>query len=408
MINKKLEMVFSLSIFFLLIPFLVQGAPPVASWWGTVEIDGNSTTDGAIVEAFINSIVKGTTTVGAYTSGHYLLDVACTEGQNVTIKVYGIETKQSGQICSQGTSTELNLTMNKTANGVICTYAGGCTSGFCVDGYCCNEACDGTNEACNVTGSEGTCTSTATTTATTVAPSGGGAGAGAPSVVSETKTISSINAGETGTFTYTKSGTLGVQEIYVEVKSAVISAQIKIEESSKPSGATEAIATEKGSVYKYIKITKTNIDDADIDKVKIKFKVPKSWVDDNGIDPDNVALSRYTNGKWDKLPTTKLLEDTEYYYYEAESPGLSVFAIIGEKISVTTTIAATVATTTKTTVVTTTVSVTTTTPAMPLEIPTVENWMIIGITVVVISLIVIIIFLLAHRHPTLVKPPVPR
>jgi hypothetical protein len=33
-----------------------------------------------------------------------------------------------------------------------------CPSGHCVDGYCCNSACGGTCEACNLTSHEGTCT----------------------------------------------------------------------------------------------------------------------------------------------------------------------------------------------------------------------------------------------------------
>ena len=35
--------------------------------------------------------------------------------------------------------------------------ASDCGSGFCVDGICCNNACLGTCQSCNVTGSEGTC-----------------------------------------------------------------------------------------------------------------------------------------------------------------------------------------------------------------------------------------------------------
>ena len=45
----------------------------------------------------------------------------------------------------------------KPANGTACTEAGECASGLCVDGVCCNAICDTTCMACNVTGSEGTC-----------------------------------------------------------------------------------------------------------------------------------------------------------------------------------------------------------------------------------------------------------
>ena len=43
-------------------------------------------------------------------------------------------------------------------NACSCTSGSQCSSGNCVDGYCCNSACSGACDACNVAGSEGTCT----------------------------------------------------------------------------------------------------------------------------------------------------------------------------------------------------------------------------------------------------------
>ena len=45
------------------------------------------------------------------------------------------------------------------SNGVSCSTRGECCSGECIDGYCCNSACTGTCQACDVSGSLGTCTS---------------------------------------------------------------------------------------------------------------------------------------------------------------------------------------------------------------------------------------------------------
>ncbi|MDP3156201.1 MAG: kelch repeat-containing protein [Archangium sp.] len=39
----------------------------------------------------------------------------------------------------------------------LCTDARQCSSGFCVDGICCDRACEGTCEACDVAGQAGTC-----------------------------------------------------------------------------------------------------------------------------------------------------------------------------------------------------------------------------------------------------------
>ncbi len=45
----------------------------------------------------------------------------------------------------------------KRSNGGACAAAGECASGTCADGFCCNAACNGQCEACDVAGSEGTC-----------------------------------------------------------------------------------------------------------------------------------------------------------------------------------------------------------------------------------------------------------
>ncbi|MGE3669079.1 MAG: DNRLRE domain-containing protein [Polyangiaceae bacterium] len=55
------------------------------------------------------------------------------------------------EYCAAGVCTP-----NK-GNGEQCSRDSMCVSGRCVDGYCCNSACDGQCEACNVTGSEGVC-----------------------------------------------------------------------------------------------------------------------------------------------------------------------------------------------------------------------------------------------------------
>src|SRR5262249_23761521 len=41
--------------------------------------------------------------------------------------------------------------------GTTCSSGTQCASGFCVDGVCCNSACAGTCQACNLPSSSGTC-----------------------------------------------------------------------------------------------------------------------------------------------------------------------------------------------------------------------------------------------------------
>ncbi len=43
-------------------------------------------------------------------------------------------------------------------NGATCSDGSTCKTGNCIDGVCCDTKCDGTCEACNVSGNKGTCT----------------------------------------------------------------------------------------------------------------------------------------------------------------------------------------------------------------------------------------------------------
>jgi hypothetical protein len=42
-------------------------------------------------------------------------------------------------------------------------------------------------------------------------------------------------------------------------------------------------------------------------------------------------LYRYSNNTWNKLPTSKINESMNYYYFKSISPGFSLFAIAGLK-----------------------------------------------------------------------------
>ncbi|MBI4705509.1 MAG: hypothetical protein HY744_30820 [Deltaproteobacteria bacterium] len=59
-----------------------------------------------------------------------------------------------GLYCDPGT---LKCT-GKLLNGKNCAGVAECKSGFCVDGYCCDKACGGACDACNLPGKQGTCT----------------------------------------------------------------------------------------------------------------------------------------------------------------------------------------------------------------------------------------------------------
>ena len=60
--------------------------------------------------------------------------------------------------CKPGTACLGGTCGGKLPNGSACNAGGVCASGQCVDGVCCNIACDGKCEACNLAGNLGACT----------------------------------------------------------------------------------------------------------------------------------------------------------------------------------------------------------------------------------------------------------
>lgn len=66
----------------------------------------------------------------------------------------------SSETCN-GLDDNCNGTNDESACalGQACSSNNTCVSGFCVDGICCNEACNGTCKACNLNGHVGTCES---------------------------------------------------------------------------------------------------------------------------------------------------------------------------------------------------------------------------------------------------------
>jgi len=99
--------------------------------------------------------------------------------------------------------------------------------------------------------------------------------------------------------------------------------------SGQPAVVTHNITG--GKVYQYLEIGHDNLNDSNIASSKLRFNVTKSWLAANGYGANDVILQRYSNGTWTKLATTMLGESASDVEYEANSPGLSIFAITAEK-----------------------------------------------------------------------------
>jgi hypothetical protein len=69
------------------------------------------------------------------------------------------------------------------------------------------------------------------------------------------------------------------------------------------------------------------------ENVMIHFKVSKQWIEENNIDLSTIRMTRYHGDQWNNLPTTQENEDGEYFYFYAETPGFSIFNVVGDEIS---------------------------------------------------------------------------
>lgn len=243
-----------------------------------------------------------------------------------------------------------------------------------------------------------------TGTSATTTSGGGGAAGGALGTTAVSATyvslVSNVKAGKASTISFSDQATkdTGVTEISIIANTNLPSVQVKVTKVSEPTSIAVKVG---GKVFGYLEIKVSGADDSSLDKVKIKFKVPKSWLTENGLSASDVALSRYADDKWNELSTARIDEDTESMYFEAESSGLSIFAITTK-----TTAAPAGPTTTVPTPTTTVQPVTTTTVKKPLELPPVikqagKTWatLLLGILLVVLLVLIVKSFNTKQQKP---------
>ncbi|MEZ5335633.1 MAG: PGF-pre-PGF domain-containing protein [Methanolobus sp.] len=72
------------------------------------------------------------------------------------------------------------------------------------------------------------------------------------------------------------------------------------------------------------------VSEENVENLLITFRVEKSWLTDNSLGSEGIALYRYDDDRWNKLETTVTGEDDTYVYFKSETPGFSPFAIASE------------------------------------------------------------------------------
>ncbi|MBL7170366.1 MAG: PGF-pre-PGF domain-containing protein, partial [Candidatus Aenigmarchaeota archaeon] len=121
---------------------------------------------------------------------------------------------------------------------------------------------------------------------------------------------------------------IAITQIDIAVKDEMRVPKLTVNNLSSRPSSVGVISKE---VYQYLNITPQNIVESNLGSVKLTFRVERTWITDNNIDENTVSLNRYHNGVWNELTTTKSSEDETYIYYQAETPGFSIFVITGEE-----------------------------------------------------------------------------
>ncbi|WP_265581906.1 PGF-pre-PGF domain-containing protein [Methanofollis aquaemaris] len=81
-------------------------------------------------------------------------------------------------------------------------------------------------------------------------------------------------------------------------------------------------------VYRYLDIGLSGAR-ADPTSLVVTFRVPPSWMEEQGLEPRDVTLMRYTGSTWTPLATDAGSVRDGYQEFSASSDGLSIFAIAG-------------------------------------------------------------------------------
>jgi len=169
-------------------------------------------------------------------------------------------------------------------------------------------------------------TNTTTTSYTVASGNPGSDSSGISTETSkDTKIISTLNAGESQTITGFAEDS-GIEDITIKAKNEMNNIKVIVKKyDSLPSSI--AVAKE-GKVYGYLEIDADNLN-SDLDSAVIKIKVEKSWLSDNNLNKDEVALYKLVNDEWEKLDTKFDSEDNLYNYYTVTTDSFSYYSIAG-------------------------------------------------------------------------------
>lgn len=179
---------------------------------------------------------------------------------------------------------------------------------------------------CTVTDYAGNSASSTTTYTVNQISSGGSGGSSIP--ISKSHSWAKITPGVAQVMKNFDSD-VGVKQIQIEVKNEAQNVKVTVK---KYDGKPAEVSVEKsGKVHRYLQIQTQNLEQ-ELEKATIRTQIEKSWVSDNNLEKENIALFKFDESaeEWNELTTNYVEEDDDYNYYDTELDSFSYFAL-GEK-----------------------------------------------------------------------------
>ena len=309
------------------------------SLWGN--FSGSWAFDSLNSTAIINSSANNFTK--SLTNGSFLWNVKCEDNESgssfaISNRTVGVDTiipMVSATYTPLNPTTSTAVTVQSTASDILSglnnikIYIGGSLNATCLSSPCSTTAqtyAAGTysylSNATDNAGNYNTTSGNFTVTQAGGGPGGGGGGGGGGFVTTPT-----IASGEEVIYIFTDRP---IYEVTFITLVDLFDPNISIEDlgSIKPN-RTDVIPD--GTVYKYVDLITSNIEEESTDSIRIKFKVPTSFYTEHDLDLRKTKLQRWTGSGWDVLNTSQIGSNDTYYYFRTLSDSLlSLFAITAE------------------------------------------------------------------------------
>ncbi|MFH1052944.1 MAG: PGF-pre-PGF domain-containing protein [Candidatus Woesearchaeota archaeon] len=137
------------------------------------------------------------------------------------------------------------------------------------------------------------------------------------------KSLSTYSVGDDVTIPVNEK--IGIGEISFRIRSRISNASISIKGLKKK----PTFIRPSPHVYRYFEIDAKNISENNLSNVLLRFRVKKSWIVYQDIDPKSIIIKRYEKRQWIDISTKIIDEDDSFLYFETKLPDFSYYAIAG-------------------------------------------------------------------------------